>query len=170
MLKEGQTMQSLMQTYAQDGRLEWIGIRPVARGDIESLESVRLIANHGIEGDHRVNRAGCKRQVTLIQAEHLPVIAVLCRRDQLDPALLRRNLVVSGINLLTLKQKRFLIGDVELEYTDSCPPCSRMEENLGTGGYNAMRGHGGITARVLNDGDVRIGDLVRAKTAYSNST
>ncbi|MDH3694962.1 MAG: MOSC domain-containing protein [Gammaproteobacteria bacterium] len=163
-------MQSLMQTYAQDGRLEWIGIRPLARGDVELLQTAKLIATHGIEGDHTANRAGSKRQVTLIQAEHLLVIAALCGRDQLDPALLRRNLVVSRINLLTLKQKRFLIGDVELEYTDSCPPCSRMEDNLGKGGYNAMRGHGGITARVLNDGDVRVGDVVRAKAPDSNST
>ena len=40
------------------------------------------------------------------------------------------------------------------------PPCSLMEENLGPGGYNTMRGHGGITAAVVQEGEVKFGDSV----------
>ena len=101
------------------------------------------------------------RQVTLIQAEHLPVIAVLCGRDDVTPELLRRNIVVSGINLFALKKAQFRIGDAILEGTGPCVPCSRMEENLGPGGYNATRGHGGITARVIRAGTIRSGDQIR---------
>jgi MOSC domain-containing protein YiiM len=103
--------------------------------------------------------------VTLIQREHLNVIAGLLRRDGISPELTRRNLVVSGVNLLALKGERFRVGEVLLEGTGPCEPCSRMEENLGPGGYNAMRGHGGITARVLEGGVLRIGDTVRAEIA-----
>jgi MOSC domain-containing protein YiiM len=72
--------------------------------------------------------------------------------------MLRRNIVVSGINLLALKDKQFHLGGALLEYSGACHPCSKMEAALGSGGYNAMRGHGGITARVLEVGRAAIGD------------
>ena len=103
------------------------------------------------------------RQVTLIQAEHLPVIAQLARVEAVDPLALRRNLVVSGINLLALKNAKLRIGDaVLLEVVGPCAPCSRMEEAVGPGGYAAMRGHGGMTARVLEGGPLAVGDAVVA--------
>ncbi|MGL4608880.1 MAG: MOSC domain-containing protein [Trueperaceae bacterium] len=73
----------------------------------------------------------------------------------------QNNLVVSGMNLLALKDKQLFVGEVLLEYTGLCQPCTRMEENLVPGGYNAMRGHGGITARILQGGVLRVGDKVR---------
>ena len=103
------------------------------------------------------------RQVTLIQAEHLPVIAQLARVDAVDPVGLRRNLVVSGINLLALKNAKLHVGGCLLEIVGPCHPCSRMEETIGPGGYAAMRGHGGMTARVLEGGLISVGDPVRAQ-------
>lgn len=91
---------------------------------------------------------------------HLPVVAALCGRDTIDPALLRRNLVISGINLLALRGRRFRIGSVLLEATGACHPCSKMEVALGQGGYNALRGHGGLTARVFASGLLSVGDTV----------
>jgi MOSC domain-containing protein YiiM len=119
------------------------------------LEEVKINLETGLEGDRFKGRTGNPRQVTLIQQEHLAVIAGCLGRDRLEPSLLRRNIVVSGINLLALKDKYFRIGDALLEFTGLCHPCSKMERQLGEGGYNAMRGHGGITARVCEAGPVR---------------
>ena len=113
----------------------------------------------GLIGDHYGGLSG-HRHVTLIQAEHLPVIAALTGRDTLDPVLVRRNLVVSGLNLLALKDHQLQIGDAILQVTGQCHPCSKMETALGPGGYNAMRGHGGLTAKVIQSGTIRVGNAV----------
>ena len=117
-------------------------------------------------GDHARPRPGGKHQITLLQHEYLPVLAsVLGAPAPLDPARLRRNLIVSGLNLLALKDRRVQIGDaVILEITGECHPCSRMKEELGPGGYNAMRGHGGLTARIEWGGRLRVGGAVRMLT------
>ena len=98
--------------------------------------------------------------MTIIQSEHLEVIGHLTGEARVRPTLLRRNLAISGVNVLALKDQVFSIGGVVLEGTGLCEPCSRMEANLGPGGYNAMRGHGGITARILVGGVLRVGDAV----------
>ena len=81
--------------------------------------------------------------------------------ETVDPAQTRRNVVVEGINLLALQDRRVQIGEAVVEITGLCHPCSRMEEVLGPGGYNAMRGHGGLTAKVVRSGAVKLGDEVR---------
>lgn len=156
------TLRTLFEILPQVGRLCWIGLRPARLGPISVVTEAEIVAERGLLGDHRFNgRRGSKRQVTLIQAEHLVALAGLLHRGEVPPELVRRNLVVSGINLLALKGKQFQVGDVLLEFSGPCEPCSRMESVLGPGGYNAMRGHGGITAKVIEGGIIRIGDAVR---------
>jgi MOSC domain-containing protein YiiM len=106
----------------------------------------------------------------VIQAEHLPVIAALCGRVDVLPALLRRNLVVSGMSVLALRASYFQIGPVLLRGVGTCDPCSKMERALGQGGYNAMRGHGGIVAQVVSGGVLRLGDLVDFASAPEPTT
>jgi len=151
----------LMAALPRAGKVQWIGLRP--KRDVAMHEVSEAIADTGLglHGDRYASGSG-KRGITLIQAEHLPVIAALAGMEHVDPATLRRNLVVSGLPLVALKGRRFRIGEVLLEGTDDCDPCSRMEAALGPGGYNAMRGHGGLCARILAGGRLRIGDTVFA--------
>lgn len=153
----------LMATFPRAGCVEWIGVRPGRDVPMREVQSVEARAGAGLSGDRYASGSG-KRGITLIQAEHLPAIASLSGRDAIAPATLRRNLVVSGIALVALKGRRFRIGHVLLEGTDSCDPCSRMEVALGPGGYNAMRGHGGLCARIVEGGMLHVGDSVRVVT------
>jgi MOSC domain-containing protein YiiM len=151
------TLRELRARFAQAGRVAWIGLRPARRGDMQIVERADVTAT-GLVGD-RQGRDNA-RAVTLIQQEHLPVIAALAGREAVGPELLRRNLAVCGINLIALRGSRVTIGTAVLEITDTCAPCSRMEAALGTGGYSAMRGHGGVTARVIVPGGASVGDAV----------
>lgn len=142
--------------HAQTGHLDWIGLRPGRRAPLDQVSSAKITPD-GLHGDR--GRAG-KRAVTLIQAEHLAVIAALTGRDA-PPELLRRNLVVSRLNLAALRGRSLHIGEsAVLRITTVCAPCSRMEETFGPGGYNAVRGHGGWCAEVLSPGAIRLGDAV----------
>ncbi|MCU7845659.1 MAG: MOSC domain-containing protein [Candidatus Thiodiazotropha sp. (ex Monitilora ramsayi)] len=159
-LTESKPLHNLLETLPQVGRVEWIGIRPSRGEPVVLLDAVQLIQGKGVEGDRFSGSADSPRQVTLIQYEHLDVIASCLGRESISPSLLRRNIVVSGINLLALKDKTFQIGDAMLSFSGLCHPCSKMERQLGPGGYNAMRGHGGITARVCKTGLIRLRDRV----------
>lgn len=156
------TMAELMTVFPLAGRVVWIGVRPGRRLPPSPLTRVDAMAGQGLAGDHYRPGMRGSRQVTLIQAEHLPVVGALLGRPPPGPELLRRNLVVAGINLLALKGMRFRVGGAVLEGSGLCHPCSRMEEVLGLGGYNAMRGHGGLTARVVIGGSIGLGDAVEA--------
>ena len=151
----------LMACLPRPGRVEWIGLRPARDTPMVASARVFATAGKGLQGDRYASGSG-KRGVTLIQAEHLPVIAALSAHASVAPARLRRNLVVSGLPLVALKGRRFRIGEVLLEGTGECDPCSRMEAELGAGGFNAMRSHGGLCARVLEGGWIALGDAVVA--------
>jgi len=157
------TLAELRGTIPHSGIVTWIGIRPGRREPVKPIQSVKALVGLGLEGDRRSQgeyKPDADRLVTLIQEEHLAVIAAIQALEKLDPALLRRNIAVKGVNLLALKDREFRVGNSVFHGTGPCPPCSRMEEVLGTGGYNAMRGHGGITARIVEAGEICVGDPV----------
>ena len=154
----------LLNSPVKPGKVAWISVRPERRAPVKSLSEVEAIQDKGLAGDHYRGTAFSTRHITLIQAEHLMAVASFLNLPNLDPGLVRRNIVVQGINLLALKDKQFYIGEALLETTGLCHPCSQMEEILGKGGYNAMRGHGGVTAKIISGGRIRVGDEVYVKS------
>lgn len=166
-------LRALTVQFPRPGRLDAIWLRSERRGAMQALTEVQAEVGRGLLGDHRSTQLRLaperrSREITLIQAEHLPLLGGWTGKVGLDAGILRRNLVISGINLLSLRSPFadarlvWQLGDeVLLQITGPCDPCSRMEALLGTGGYNAMRGHGGLTAMLLRGGRLKVGDLLQ---------
>jgi MOSC domain-containing protein YiiM len=152
-----ETIREMMARHAQDGRIIWIGVRPGRRAEMRPVEAAE-IGPEGLAGDHA--RPG-RRAVTLVQAEHLAAVGAFLGRGPVPAEVLRRNLVVGGVNLAALNGWRVAVGSAVLRITGICAPCSRMEAALGPGGYNAVRGHGGWCAEIVAAGRIERGDAVR---------
>ena len=175
------SLRALTAQFAQQGSLQAIYLRPARSTPCITANNATAIAGRGLHGDRASttpsrNPLGSNRQITLIQAEHIAVIAMLMGKQRIDAAALRRNLVVSGINLLAAKSlfkdqpMQLTIGNVVLEITGPCEPCSKMEAALGTGAYNAMCGHGGVNAKVIVGGDLALGNAVNCVIAKAQQT
>jgi MOSC domain-containing protein YiiM len=152
-------LKRLTSQFPRAGKVEWIGLRPQRDVPMLVVKEVEALSGKGLQGD-RYNSGSGKRGLTLIQAEHLPVIAALSGHEEISPATLRRNVVVTGLPLIALIGKKFRMGTALFEGTDTCDPCERMEAALGPGAYNAMLGHGGLCARILESGKFSLGDAV----------
>lgn len=163
-------LQELLADVPQQGRVRWIGVRPASRAEMLELEAVEARREAGLTGDHARPGPRNARQVTLIQWEHLAVVGSLLGRPAESPIVpqdLRRNLVISGINLVSLKGRCFRIGQAVFETTGWCQPCAKLEQRLGHGTFQAVRGHGGITARVIQSGIIRLDDRLRVEPLHS---
>lgn len=154
-------LRSLMRAHPRPGIVEWIGLRPKRLAPIQVVNEVE-VTEVGLSGDHYTS--GGTRAVTLIQAEHLPVIAALTQTE-ITPEMLRRNILISGINLTALRHDVLQIGTAQIKLTKPCAPCSRMEKVIGPGGYNAMRGHGGWYAEIIQPGHIKEKDALTVANA-----
>ena len=145
-----------------EGIVDWIRLRPHRREPLMVVPRALAVAYRGLEGDHRMHKSpGSGRQVTLISAEFIDRIASQLGIRGLRPSRLRRNIVISGINLNALRRQQFWVGEALLEASQLCHPCARMEAELGPGGVIAMYGYGGLCAKIISSGDIEVGAAVR---------
>jgi hypothetical protein len=145
------------------GRVEALAIAPSAGEPAEFLESVRALPGRGLEGDRHVIGKGTfpsgmpGSALTLIEAE-------VC--DSFDPPLQpsehRRNVITRGIDLNALVGREFTVGEVRCRGARLCEPCTVAQRYAGRPVLRALVHRGGLRADILSDGEIRVGDPVRA--------
>ncbi len=153
-------------TLSSPGELRSIFVAPKRGAPILSMESVEAHEGRGLEGDRytRVaNKWSDHHQVTLIESEHIEAFA---RATKLAHGLgdSRRNLVTRGVRLNDLVGKRFRIGGVEMEGMELCEPCKLWAKRTHPEILPFFKGKGGLRARILNSGTLRVGDEVAVST------
>lgn len=149
------------------GRVDAIAIAAAAEGPMRLVESARALAGRGLEGDRYGagegtfwSKEGSGTALTLIEAEALE--GLRASGIDLNPADVRRNLVVSGIELDGLIGRRFRVGGVECLGSRRCEPCSHLQRLTGPGVLRGLVHRGGLRADLLSGGEIRVGDEVAA--------
>jgi len=133
---------------------------------MSSVSAARAIPGKGLEGDRYFTQAGTfsnpfrpDRAVTLIELEAVDAL----KRDygvDLAPGDSRRNVVTQGIALNHLVGREFRVGDVRLEGTKLCEPCSHLARLTQDDVKKGLIHRGGLCARILTEGTIRVGDSV----------
>jgi len=123
-------------------------LKPKHGEAVRSVVRCTAVAEQGLVGDISFGRAA--RQVLLIDLETL-------KEFDLEPGDVRENLTVSGISLAGAR--RLSVGEVLLEVTGDCAPCSTMDA-LQPGLQERIRGRRGVLARVIRGGQIQVGDQV----------
>jgi MOSC domain-containing protein YiiM len=133
---------------------------------METVPEARLVAGRGIEGDRYFEKAGTfskkdspDREITLIEEE---AIAAAARDYQVvvEPALLRRNVVVRRVPLNHLVGVTFRVGECTLEGLKLCEPCKHLAAVTGANVERAFVHRGGLRARIVEGGRLRPGDRI----------
>ena len=124
-------------------------------GDMESRESAHVIEDLGIEGDRYAIKRGfnrAKRQVLMMDKETIDLLG-------LNPGTVRENITTEGMDIYSLApgQKVRIGAEVELEITELCNPCERMDA-VRPGLKDELEGRRGMLTRVTRGGDIAVGD------------
>lgn len=139
------------------GTVEGIAIRPEKNGRMREVETVRVKAGQGLEGDVP---SIPDRGVTLISKRQWTDV---CR--ELDTELpwytRRANLLIDAGGLGELIGKRIRISEVEVDLKLEVKPCGLMDsQHRGLRETLVPDCRGGVGGRILNDGTIRRGDSV----------
>lgn len=133
-----------------------------------SRTDVRAIAGQGLEGDRYWSGTGFysdrpttegARELTLIQLDAFEEIET-AHGISFATSESRRNVITDGIELSGLIGKRFRMGDVVCEGVRDCPPCVHLEELTGKQVMKPLLRSGGLRARIVEGGTIRLGDPI----------
>jgi MOSC domain-containing protein YiiM len=162
------------------GHVVSLHIAPEASAKMEVVTEVRAVPGRGLEGDRYYKGTGHYssrpshggREVTLIEIESVEALdggVLSAQGDRLGIKLAaqdsRRNIATAGVPLNHLVDKEFWVGPVLLRGTRLCEPCKHLDELTQPGVMSGLVHRGGLRARILSEGVIRPGDVVRPQSS-----
>ncbi len=122
-----------------------------------AVNEVECVAGKGLFGDRFFAfKENYKGQITFLAAEVFEDVCQQLGVNGKSPGVTRRNVITRGADLNSLIGKTFTVQGVEFEGVAECSPCHWMNEAIAPGAEAALRGRGGLRARVLTDGVLRV--------------
>lgn len=131
---------------------------PAGENPIIECEQLKLIAGSGIIGDRFFDyQPDYKGQITFFDHDLHLAVKQNFNLTALNPAAYRRNVIISGIDLLQLIDKEFTIGDLHFRGHSECTPCYWMDRACAPGTEEFLKGRGGLRAQILTSGTLTKG-------------
>ena len=132
--------------------------QPPGGHPMEARETISCLAGRGIEGDRFFDfKAGYKGQITFFANETYEQICAEFGVWDRDPSVFRRNVITEGIDLTALYAAEFELQGVRFLGTGECAPCHWMDRAFHSGAEERLKGHGGLRAKILTSGTLRVG-------------
>jgi MOSC domain-containing protein YiiM len=138
----------------------FVGHHGIEPGDAPAIkvDEVECVAGSGLRGDRYFDfKENYKGQVTFFSMEVYEDVCARFQAADLPPSIFRRNILVRGVDLNSLIGHEFEIQGVKFAGTQEAAPCHWMNHVFADGAEEALRGRGGLRARILNDGILRCG-------------
>ena len=126
---------------------------PAGESPMIELESIECVAGKGILGDRFFGfKEDYKGQVTFFSHEVYERLCAQFQITDLPPSIFRRNIITRDVDLNTLIGQEFEIQGVRFLGTQESTPCYWMNQAFAEGAEDAMKGHGGLRAKILRGG------------------
>jgi MOSC domain-containing protein YiiM len=120
------------------------------------VPTIECVAGRGIRGDRYFDfKDDYKGQITFFSLEVFDELCTALGLHDCSPALVRRNVMTRGVDLNELIGQDFEVHGVRFHGNQECAPCYWMNRAIAPGAEEFLKGHGGLRARILNDGELR---------------
>jgi len=131
--------------------------RKAGENPLFEVDEIECVAGHGVRGDRFFDfKEDYKAQITFFSSEVMEQVCQLLGLSAVPAGATRRNVITSGIDLNQLVGKRFTVQGVEFEGVCECKPCYWMDQAIAPGAEAALQGRGGLCAKILSDGKLRV--------------
>jgi MOSC domain-containing protein YiiM len=132
--------------------------KPAGTHEILSVNQAECVAGQGLRGDrffgHQENYKG---QITFFSLEVYLALCSTLKTEDKSPAVFRRNVITSGIDLNSLLAKTFELQGISFEGITECSPCYWMDKAFAPGAEKALKGQGGLRAKITSNGVLSTG-------------
>jgi MOSC domain-containing protein YiiM len=135
--------------------------QPAGTAPMIEVPDLKLVAGQGIEGDRFFGfKKDYKGQVTFFEGERYQALCAQFQVWDRSSSVFRRNIITEGQDLNALIGAEFEIQGVRFKGMAECSPCYWMDEAFHPGAEAALKNHGGLRAKILTDGVLRVDETV----------
>lgn len=127
--------------------------QPAGTTPMIEVAEVNCVSGKGLVGDRFFDwKDDYKGQITFFEHEQYERLCEKLSVMSVPPSALRRNVITKGMDLNTLIGTEFEVQGVRFLGTQECSPCYWMNQAFAEGAEDALKGHGGLRAKILSDG------------------